>query len=120
MNVLYKNATNRHELCFREPPACFRDILISYKQNGRIVMRRTKKELRFEERCGHWVASWELSPAETLRFAEKQPVFMQALKLRRDGGQEPGEIVELDVIEALEHGARGGTEYEPCAWPRPL
>ena len=120
MNVLYKNATNRHEICFREPPECFRDILISYKQGGRIVMRRTKKDLCFEERCGHWVASWELRPEETLRFTDRKPVFMQALKLRHDGGQEPGEIVELDVIESLDHSTRGGNGYEMHTWPRPL
>lgn len=119
MNVLYKNATNRHQLCFSENPERFADILISYKQRGRVLMRRTKKDLSFEERSGcgckkHWIASWELRPEETLRFSEKLPVFLQAIKVREDGGQEPGEIVELDVIESLDHASyREVNGFEP-------
>ena len=88
-------------------------------------MRKTKDELCFEERRDrggrrHWAASWELSPEDTLRFTEKQPLFVQALKLRLDGGQEPGEIVELDVVEALDHSMRGGNGFESHAWRSPL
>lgn len=125
MNILYKNATNRHELCLGEAPAAFADILISYRQGGRIVMRRTKRELCFEEQGAdggqpRWIASWEIRPEETMRFGERLPVFMQALKLRHDGGQEPGEIVELDVVEALDHSTRGVKQFEPNAWRSPF
>ena len=106
MQAIFKNAQNRHELCFSDDPERYADILVSYKQRGRVVLRKTAREMEVAEGCGegrgHWIVSWLLTPCETQRFTGKQPVFVQAMKIREDGSIEPGEIRELDVIESLD------------------
>ena len=108
MNAIYKNAVNRQELCFADDPAACVEILVSYKQRGQILLQKRKADLRIEEdrtRAGreHWTASWEITPEETMRFSDRYPLFLQALRITADGVQEPGRILEIDVIDALDH-----------------
>lgn len=103
MRSIYRNATNRILFKLREDPAKFKEIAVLFRQNGHLVLQKEKSEVSIEEKADHAGRYWDvgvlITPQESMRFHPQNIVFSQMLVLRDSGVQDPGEILELDVLD---------------------
>ena len=107
MNQIIICSTNVLEFNLPGDPGEYKDLLISFRQGGRLLMQKHKADLSFEERTDcvgrtNQVARLTLTPQETLAFSDRQLLFVQVRRLRSDGVQDSGEIHEVDVLDVLD------------------
>lgn len=104
---MYRATTPTHNFCFGEvDPESFKTILISYVQNDKIILEKTKDDLRFtsEEYEGetHYHASLKLSQEETRMFSEKSNyVYIQIRASDYDQNVVASNIVKVPLLDVL-------------------
>lgn len=91
---MYRATTPKHTFIFDVDPAeTFDKILITYAQNGKIILEKNKEELSFSETmnecCGRqYTASLELTQEETNMFsAGSRGVVSIQVRVRTYDGQ---------------------------------
>ena len=76
---MIRATTPKHIFAFENDPSEFSRILVTYSQNGQIVLEKTQDDMTFgvetDEKTGDeiYVAWYRLSQEETLRFKSEQP-----------------------------------------------
>lgn len=69
---MYVATTPKHTFTFPVSPEEFKRILITYTQNGKVILEKTEQDLTFEELTENgkiiYVAWLQLSQEETLKF----------------------------------------------------
>ncbi len=104
---MYRATTPTHNFCFGEvDPESFKTILISYVQNDKIILEKTKDDLQFtsEEYEGetHYHASLKLSQEETRMFSEKSNyVYIQIRASDYDQNVVASNIVKVPLLDVL-------------------
>lgn len=104
---MYRATTPTHNFCFGEvDPESFKTILISYVQNDKIILEKTKDDLTFtsEEYEGeaHYHASLKLSQEETRMFSEKSNyVYIQIRASDYDQNVVASNIVKVPLLDVL-------------------
>lgn len=104
---MYRATTPTHNFCFGEvDPESFKTILISYVQNDKIILEKTKDDLMFtsEEYEGeiHYHASLKLSQEETKMFSEKSNyVYIQIRASDYDQNVIASNIVKIPLLDVL-------------------
>ncbi len=104
---MYRATTPTHNFCFGEvDPESFKTILISYVQNDKIILEKTKDDLQFtsEEYEGetHYHASLKLSQEETRMFSEKSNyVYIQIRASDYDQNVVASNIVKAPLLDVL-------------------
>ena len=99
--------TPTHTFYFEDnPEEEFDQILITYVQNSRILLEKTKADLEFEEvteKDGKTVypASVQLTQEETRRFSSSIPVSVQVRALTYGKDAVASEIMALNVKDVL-------------------
>lgn len=70
---MYRATTPKHVFYFNvDPESSFKTILITYSQNGKIVVEKTKEDLTFEtDEKGNYIAWLRLSQEEANSFYVK-------------------------------------------------
>ena len=106
---LYRATTPTHTFVFDDnPETAFKTILVSYEQNGAIILEKGKEDMVFgaetDEKGGPvYTASVTLSQREVNLFTanKKQPVYLQIRALTNDGDAKISEIFQFEVQRAL-------------------
>lgn len=89
-----------------DPEESFEQILVTYAQNGRILLEKHKNDFAFEEpeeHCGKTVypASLVLTQEETNLFSSKATVSVQVRALTAGADAVASEVMTLSVKEVL-------------------
>lgn len=104
---MYRSSTPRHVFYFDiNPDEYFKNILITYAQDGAVVLEKTKDDLEFEVNttsCGTvYTASLQLTQEETKLFDTTRPfVSIQVRLLDRGGNIITSPITKLRVNKVL-------------------
>ena len=104
---MYRATTPTHNFCFGEvDPESFKTILISYVQNDKIILEKTKDDLTFtsEEYEGetHYHASLKLSQEETRMFSAKSNIVsIQIRASDYDGNVIASNVVKIPLLDVL-------------------
>lgn len=97
--------TPTHYFTIETDPSLFKRILITYKQNGAIVLEKTKDEISVAEETEDeetvYILSYRLTQAETKGFSMNFPVYVQIRALTFDGAALASDIVKIDVETVL-------------------
>ena len=104
---MYRATTPTHNFCFGDVnPEDLKTILITYVQNDKIVLEKTKSDLEFttEEVEGetHYHASLRLTQEETNMFSPKtSTVYIQVRAADFDGNAVASDIVKVSLHDVL-------------------
>ena len=98
---MYRATTPTHKFCFGEvDPEGFKEIRITYVQNGGIVFEKTKDDLAFgiedADEGTHYHASLRLSQEETSRF---KPIANSYVSLQIRACDYDGNVVASDILK---------------------
>lgn len=88
---MYRSSTPRHVFYFDiNPDEYFKNILITYAQDGAVVLEKTKDDLTFETNttsCGTmYTASFQLTQEETRALDAGRPFVSVQVRLLDHGG----------------------------------
>ena len=104
METIIRNATSRFHFILKEDPANFANAVAVFKQGGRIVLWKDKDAFTVDEENGRdgkrWIVNVDLTPEESRRFNPVDIGFAHIVGLRDYGVQDPGEIVEFEVVDS--------------------
>jgi hypothetical protein len=107
---MYRATTPTHNFCFGDvDPQNLKTILITYVQNDKIVLEKTKSDLEFETKEvdgeTHYHASLKLSQEETSSFiassSHPSPVSIQVRAADYDGNVIASNIMKVSVLDVL-------------------
>lgn len=104
---MYRATTPTHNFCFGEvDPESFKTILISYVQNDKVVLEKTKDDLVFtsDEYEGetHYHASLKLTQEETNKFSAKTNyVYIQIRACDYNQNVVASNIVKVSLFDVL-------------------
>ena len=104
---MYRATTPTHNFCFGDVnPEDLKTILITYVQNDKIVLEKTKSDLEFttEEVEGetHYHASLKLTQEETNMFSPKtNTIYIQVRAADFDGNAVASDIVKVSLHDVL-------------------
>ena len=87
---MIRATTPKHIFTFPEPvdPSSCRQILITYKQNGRIVLELQKEDLEIEDRT----VIYALTQEQTRRFSPNHIACVQVRVLTPEGNEDTGPV----------------------------
>ncbi len=104
-NSVIRATTPTHYFTIESDPGLFKRILITYMQNGEIVLEKEKDDISVTEETEDektvYVLSYRLTQEETRRFSMDFPVFVQIRALTFDGAAPASNIVKIDVETVL-------------------
>ena len=104
METIIRNATSRFHFALKENPANFANAVAVFKQGGHIVLWKDKDTFTVDEETGRdgkrWIVNIDLTPEESRRFNPVDIGFAHIVGLRDYGVQDPGEIVEFEVVDS--------------------
>lgn len=105
---MYRGTTPTHKFCFGDvDPQAFKDIRITYVQNGGIIFEKTKDDLEFDsedtEEGTHYHASLKLTQEETNMFKPiaNTYVSLQIRAIDFDGNVVASNIVKIPLLDVL-------------------
>lgn len=107
---MYRASTPLHVFEFDiDPEEAFKEIQVTYVQDGSIVLEKTKKDFSFDgentEDGVLYKASFRLTQEETKRFSGKKPnVLMQIRFLDRDDNIITSPTIKMRVEDVLNDG----------------
>lgn len=96
---MYRASTPTHTFTFDvDPDSTFKDILISYSQNGTVILNKTKEDLTFDGND----ASLTLTQTETNLFVKDvNPVVVQVRVLTYEDESIPCEKMYVALQDVL-------------------
>ena len=104
---MYRASTPRHVFYFDiDPDETFKEMLITYSQNGSIVLEKTKDDLTFDaentEDGVQYQAFFQLTQEDTRKFNRNRPfVSVQVRMLDRADNIVTSPIVNIQVKKVL-------------------
>lgn len=103
---MYRATTPTHIFVFEvDPEENFKTILITYSQNGEIVLEKGKNDLTFEEKeecCGKvYQATLQLTQEESNLFEADKIVSVQIRAVSYDGDVVASEKMSVSVKDVL-------------------
>lgn len=98
---MFRATTPLHKFIFDQDAELFDEILITYAQNGKIVLEKRKDDLTFgQDENGHYTASVKLTQEESNLFRYGS-VNIQVRVLTADGEALSSEVRTLAVKDVL-------------------
>lgn len=103
---MYRFTTPTHTFRFSTEVNEAREILITYAQNGKIVLEKHKDELTISD--DGKMASFMLSEEESAKFSAFRPVSVQVRILTSGGESFASAVQEVSVMPVLHECCLGG------------
>lgn len=100
---MFRATTPLHTFIFNvNPDETFKRILISYAQNGNVILEKEKDDLTFEAKEETWEASLRLTQEETNLFnAKARAVTVQVRALTYEDSAVAFEKQNIPLIDVL-------------------
>ena len=106
---MFRATTPKHSFIFDvDPEVTFKEILITYAQNGRKIVEKRKGDLEFDQSVNpdgtiEYIASVKLTQCETKQFIPSggQKVAIQVRVLTYDGDAVAFEKFSIDLQDVL-------------------
>ena len=103
---MYRATTPKHIFHFNvDPNELFKEILITYNQNGSTILEKHKSDLTFEpekDECDHYVAWLRLTQEETKLFsAEPRAVCTVQLRVVTYAGEVAAGPIETVSVQSV-------------------
>ena len=106
---MIRATTPRHFFIFKNDPSEYSKILVTYAQEGNIVLEKNKEDLTIEQKTNpctgetEWVAYYRLSQQETKKFlaSTEKSVKVQIRALTTSGEALASEKKGLTVYDVL-------------------
>lgn len=98
---MIRGTTPTHRFALPFDPAEMKELLLTYAQDGAIVLERRGEELSFSGRDGDWAVSHRLTQSESGLFRPGEPVRIQLRVLTQNDEALASEIVTVRVEDVL-------------------
>lgn len=102
---MIRATTPTHIFRFDSNPSGYSKILVTYSQNGNIVIEKTKADMVITSEVisgvTYYYGTYSLTQEETNKFTDKYPVKLQVRVLTTGGSAMASAITNLDVNTVL-------------------
>ena len=101
---MIRATTPRHEFLFEDNPDTFSKMLITYSQQGKIVLEKTKEDMTFETVNGEassYLGWLRLTQEETKLFSDQMAASVQVRVLTTEGNAYASQIFQVHISHVL-------------------